>query len=96
MTESTNLQFKNSKVQELYDLANSELVANLKNTNDIREALLPLIQEIVNNQEAYIEAKDKWYAFKGVSNHYDLNLKEFKQMDFESSVCFSLYMYMYH
>ncbi len=94
--ESPILKFNNSKVQELYVLANSELVANLKNTNDIRELLFPLIQEIVNNPEAYTEAKDNWYAFKGVSNHYDLNLKEFKRMDFESSVCFSLYMYMYH
>ena len=60
------------------------------------EFSFPLIQEIVNNQDAYTEAKENWYAFKGVSNHYDLNLKEFKRMDFESSVCFSLYMYMYH
>ena len=91
------LKFNNSKVQKLYDIANSDLVANLKNTDDIREILFPLIQEIVNNPDAYTEAKEKWYAFKGVSNHYDCqDFKEFKRMDFESSVSFSLYMYIYH
>ena len=91
------LKFNNSKVQELYDIANSSAVANLKNTNSIREILFPLIQEIVNNPDAYNEAKENWYAFEGVSKHYDcIDYKEFKLMDFETSVSFSLYMYIYH
>ncbi len=93
---NTHITFNNTKVQTLYNLANSSPVANLKNTTDIKNALLPYINDVINDTEAYLEAREKWDAFHSVVNHVEKQEITFTRMDYDTSMCFSLFMYIYH
>jgi hypothetical protein len=94
---NTDITFKNIKVQTLYNLANSYPVAKLVNTTDIKNALLPYINDVINNSEAYLEAREKWDAFNySVVTHVEKQEITYVRMDYDTSMCFSLYMYIYH
>ena len=90
-----NIKFNNTKVQKLYDIAHSREVALLENTADIKNILLPLINDVINDTDAYFEAK-KWNEFNGIVKHIEENDIMFIRMDEEASMCFSLYMFIYH
>jgi hypothetical protein len=87
--------FKNKLVQDLYDRAHSKQVAALKHTDTIKEALLPYITQVINDAVAYSEATT-WSEFRGVSHQVETGEKEFEKMDPITSMCFSLWMYIYH
>jgi hypothetical protein len=53
--------------------------------------LLPVIDD--NN--AYEEAK-KWNEFNAVIKHVENDEKIFEKMNFNMSMCVSLYMFIYH
>jgi hypothetical protein len=89
------IKFNNFKVQALYDISHSSYVANLKNTTDIKHALLPLIKYVIDDKEAYTEARE-WNEFSPVVAHVEKEKKEFIRMNYEESMCFSLFMYIYH
>jgi hypothetical protein len=89
------LVFKNKLVQDLYDRANSKQVAKLDNTDTIKEALLPYITPVIKDITAYSEAT-VWPEFRGVSRQIETGEKEFKRMDPITSMCFSLWMNIYH
>ena len=87
--------FRNKHVQDLHDLVNSYRVANLRTADDIRGALLPYITPIINDPVAYSEATS-WSAFYGVKKQIETGKKEFKLLDPLTSMCVSLYFYIYH
>jgi hypothetical protein len=87
--------FNNKLVQDLYDVANSHQVARLRTTEEICYALLRYITPIINNPVAYAEATT-WYAFSGVKKHIETGEKEFKLLDPLTSMCVSIYFYIYH
>ncbi len=93
---NTDITFNNTKVQKLYNLANSSPVAKLENTTDIKNALLPYINDVINDTEAYLEAREKWGAFYSVVKHVEKQENTYIRMDYDTSMCFSLYMYIYH
>jgi hypothetical protein len=89
------LVFKNKLVQDLYDHAKSKEVAVLKHTDTIKEALLPYITLVINDAAAYSEATT-WSEFRGVSRQVETGEKEFDRMDPLTSMCFALWMNIYH
>ncbi len=93
---NTHITFNNIKVQTLYNLANSSPVAKLENTTDIKNVLLPYINDVINDTDAYLEAREKWNAFTSVINHVEKQEKTYIRMDYDTSMCISLYMYIYH
>jgi hypothetical protein len=94
---NTDITFKNTKVQKLYNLAHSRPVAQLKHTTDIKNALLPYINDVINDTDAYLEAREKWDMFNySVVTHVEKQETTYIRMDNETSMCFSLYMYIYH
>jgi hypothetical protein len=93
---SNTLVFKNKLVQDLYDHVNSSQVANLDHVDHITTSLLPYINAVITDPEAYIEAKT-WSEFYGVSSHIDDGGKKAcGRLDNNASMCFSLWMYIYH
>ena len=92
---NTHITFKNTKVQTLYNVAHSGPVAQLKHTTDIKNALLPYINDVINDTDAYLEARE-WKEFYPVIEHVEHNINIYKLMDYETSMCFSLYMFIYH
>ena len=94
---NTDITFKNTKVQKLYNLAHSGPVSQLKHTTDIKNALLPYINDVINDTDAYLEAREKWDMFNySVVTHVEKQETTYIRMDNETSMCFSLYMYIYH
>jgi hypothetical protein len=89
------VNFKNPTLQKLYDISHSSEVANLKNTTDIKNVLLPLINDVINDTNAYFEARE-WSEFSPVIQHVEMNNSMYIRMDYEESMCFSLFMYIYH
>jgi hypothetical protein len=87
--------FNNNILQLLHEVANSKLVANLKTANEIRDILYPYVREVINDSSAYEESKTS-YIYKCISSHVESGIPEYKRMDFETSMCFTLYMYIYH
>jgi hypothetical protein len=87
--------FINQKVQTMYNLCYTEPVAKLNSTNEITNIFLPGIQLILDDPDAYSEAKT-WDDFSGVIDQNENKTKLFPAMDFNSSMCFSLWVYIYH
>lgn len=92
-----NTQFKNQNLQILYDVVNSQTVANLKTPNDIHAVLYPFIKTIINNPEALAELfTSTWYPLKSILIHLETKQPTFKLMPFEISMAFDLFMHVYH
>ena len=71
---SDKLSFNNPIVNQLYDIANSNLVAELKTPQDIEDILYPFIRAVIDDNIAYEEAK-KWSKFVSVIEHIENNNK---------------------
>jgi hypothetical protein len=87
--------FNNRLVQDLYNVVNSPQAARLRTTDEIRGAFLPYITPIINDLVAYAEATT-WHPFSGVKHHIETGEKEFKKLDPLTSMCVSIYFYIYH
>ena len=87
--------FSNNHVLDLYNLAHSDEVANMKHVQDITNALLPYIKRVIADPSAYSEAKN-WSEFYYVVHQHETGELVFKLMDADSSMCFSLWMGIYH
>jgi hypothetical protein len=87
--------FNNNILQLLHEVVTSRLVADLKTPTDICDVLYPYVRSVIDDENAYEESK-KSYVYKCISNHVESGLPEYKRMDFETSMCFTLYMYIYH
>lgn len=92
---SNNHIFKNVVVQKLYDILHSVDLSLMKNTTEIYYVLNPLIQNVINNEEAYSELYD-YNVFTPIIEHIDNDKKYFKKMDFAESMSFALWMNVYH
>jgi hypothetical protein len=89
------ITFNNPILQQLYDISNSKIVADLKFPEDIENILYPHIRAVIDDMNAYEEAK-KWISFDAVIKHIENNEKFFEKMNFNMSMCVSLYMSIYH
>ncbi len=87
--------FNNIILQRLHEVANSNLVANLKTPNDICDVIYPYVRAVIDDVNAYEESKTS-YVYKCISSHIESNIPYYKLMDFNTSMCFTLYMYIYH
>ena len=88
------MHFSSNRLQSLYDIVNSDHVRQMKNTNDIKNALYEPIMAVLQNDAALDEARN-WKMFYSVIRHYeDVNYREYQLMDRETSMCMSLYMYV--
>jgi hypothetical protein len=87
--------FNNNILQMLHEVANSKLVANLKSPTEICDVLYPYVRAVIDDPDAYEESK-KFPIYKCISEHVQSGLPEYKRMGLETSMCFTLYMYIYH
>ena len=87
--------FSNKLVKDLYDRAHSSEVAHIDYIPDIVAALLPYINQVINDPNAYAEAKT-WNEFYYVAQQIETGHKQFLRMDPESSMCFALWMSIHH
>ena len=92
----TTLQFENETAQALYNFANSNEFAKLELANDMRDHALPFIKAVVEDQSAYEEANSKWQEFRTVKEHVETQKLTFNNLDLETSMCASLWFYIYH
>jgi hypothetical protein len=92
----TTLQFENKTAQALYNFANSNEFAKLELVNDMRDHALPFIKAVVEDQSAYEESVSKWQEFRTIKEHLDTQTVTFKKLDLETSMCASLWFYIYH
>jgi hypothetical protein len=91
---SQTFNFKNSNLQRLYDVATSNFVAKIPHTQDIHMVLYPYILLVIKDPEAYQEGiASNWQPFTAIIDHVNGN-KHFKLMDHETSMCFSMFMYI--
>jgi len=90
------LQFENETAQALYNFANSNEFAKLELVNDMRDHALPFIKAVIENQPAYEESVSKWQEFRTIKEHLDTQTVTFKKLDLETSMCASLWFYIYH
>ncbi len=92
---STN-SFNSEKITTLYNiLHDKEFLDNYKTPISISNVLYPYIESIINDPDAYNEAK-QWNSFASVVEHIEDNNIIFKNMDKNISMCFSLFMYEHH
>jgi hypothetical protein len=87
--------FKNRNLQYLHNMLNTPLVANLKNTDDIRNVLYPYVRWVINDPEAYEESKHA-NIYRTISEHIETNQSVYVRMDLDTSMCFTLFMNTYH
>ncbi len=91
------LTFNNPLVTACYDIVDSHEFKFLRVPLDMTAMVYDSIKAIVNDPEAYAEAKEKWPIFNSaVVPHFEDNKHTFHLMSFEDSVATSLYMYTYH
>ena len=92
---STTHKFTNSFLQRLHEIVNSSTVANLKTTSDIYNVLYPYVRAVIDNPAAYEESKTS-SIYKCISQHIETKISTYERMDLNVSMCFTLYMYIYH
>jgi hypothetical protein len=87
--------FQNEAVRELYDRAHSNICANLETATDIKNYLLPYVSAVATDPVAYEEAITH-NEFISIRSHTRDNVLGFKKMDMMTSLCFTIWMYIYH
>ena len=92
----TTLQFENATAQALYNFANSNEFAKLTLAHEMRDHALPFIKAVVEDQSAYDEVTNKWQEFRTVKEHLETQKVTFNNLDLETSMCTSLWFYIYH
>jgi hypothetical protein len=91
-----SLVFENTTVQELYNRAHSNEFAKLERANDMRDYVLPFIQAVITDKKAYEEAISKWFEFRTIKQQLETEIPSFKKLDLNTSMCTSLWFYIYH
>lgn len=92
----SSLVFEHQSVQDLYKKATSKEFANLVVPNAIRNYILPSINAVTENKSAYEETVTKWWQFSTVKKHLDTEKPQIENLDLNTSMCTSLWMYIYH
>jgi hypothetical protein len=92
----SSLVFVHEAAQALYNKANSNEFANLQVPNDMRDYIQPFINAVIENKLAYEETVTKWWQFSTVKKHLDTEKPQIENLDLNTSMCTSLWMYIYH
>ena len=87
--------FENNRVQSLYNILYSEETRNLKTTTEIYNVLFPSIKSVLEDSNAYIEAKQS-NEFTCIFDHFEKEEQDFKLLNINESMCVSLWMGVYH
>ena len=92
----TDIVFEHAAAQALYDNANSQAFADLLVPNEMRDFILPYVQSVIQDQEAYAEASSKWHEFRTVDEQLKTEKPMIVTLDLNTSICTSLWLYIYH
>jgi hypothetical protein len=92
----SSLVFEHQSVQDLYKKATSKEFANLVVPNAIRNYILPSINAVTENKSACQEALHKWGPFYTVMNHLQSQQPVIQGLDLNTSMCTSLWFFIYH
>ena len=87
--------FSFNALKQLDEVIKSSTVANLKTANDIHDVIYPYVRAVIDDVDAYEESKTS-YIYKCISLHIESGESVYNRMDLETSMCFTLYMYIYH
>jgi hypothetical protein len=87
--------FNHGAVRELYERVNSRACANLKTATNIKDYLLPYVSAVATDPIAYEEAIT-YIEFNPIRSHIRENELAFKQMNMLTSLCFTIWMNVYH
>jgi hypothetical protein len=87
--------FKNIILQRLDNVVNSSLISNLTKINDICDILYPYVSAVIDNVDAYEESKTS-NIYKCIGQHVEKCKPQFIKMNLNDSMCFSIYMNVYH
>ena len=92
-----SLTFNNQNLQELYNIANSSTFASLQRIDDIYSTLIVPLKIVLLDDEA-IQESEKWSEFRSITHEHDFKTqkKMFDHLSFDVSMCFGLYMFIYH
>jgi hypothetical protein len=89
--------FQSKKVKQLYNVLKSTEVAEYcKTPLELTNVIYPALQNVINDTKAYQDAKNNWDNFSCIVSHLENNYKIFGHLDDKVSMCFSLYMCLYH
>jgi hypothetical protein len=91
------MTFNNQNLQELYNIAYSSTFASLQRINDIYTTLIVQLKIVLLDDEAIQESK-KWSEFHSIIHEHNFNTQKkiFNHLSFDVSMCFGLYMCIYH
>jgi hypothetical protein len=92
----TSIVFENLAVQDLYNNTYSETFAKLENVDEIRDYILPYVQAVIQDPSAYSEATSTWEIFSNVAEQLKIETPVFEKLDLNTSVCISLWFFVYH
>ena len=92
----SSIVFEHATAQNLYDNANSHAFGCTTTTNGIRDFIIPYVKAVIQDKDAYSELLSKWSSFKTVDQHLKTERSSFEKLDFETSMCTSLWFYIYH
>lgn len=92
----TDIVFEHAAAKALYDNANSQAFADLLVPNEMRDFILPYVQSVIQDQTAYAEASSKWHEFRTVDEQLKTETPMIETLDLNTSICTSLWLYIYH
>ncbi len=92
----TSIVFENAAAQALYDNANSQAFADIHVPNDMRDFIWPYLQNVIQDQAAYSEVISKWHEFCTVDQQVKSETPTLENLDLNTSICTSLWLYIYH
>lgn len=91
----TSINFQHHSVNNLYNKLHSYEVSQFETFDQIKNALYPYVQNVINDNKAYEEAI-KFYEFKPLKTHIKDRIKDFVNLDLISSMIVSIWFYVYH
>lgn len=92
----SNPVFEFQAVQDLYNKATSQEFADLLVPNAIRNYILPFINAVTEDKSAYEEAITNWGPFCTIKKHLDTQKPDIEGLDLNTSMCTSLWFFIYH
>ena len=90
-----NRQFNNDNLQELYNVANSNEFAACQRPIDMYHHIIVYIKAVLYDKDALEEAKN-WSQFRSISSQLNGERMFGSILDLDISLCFGLWMFIYH
>ncbi len=90
--QNTNLRTLFTKVYDKEFAKNKELTPDM-----IKDYIIDSVQNVYKDKDAINEARqNNWLPLNCIIEHYEQHKKYFVNMSFDTSVCFDIWMYIYH